>query len=135
MQRNVNNVALSCDTWSEFKTYEYSHPLISFLPSFLFPPFFHRFSLRAKKKKNKRKKKRERKERIDGRYLKKKKKKVRGIANAGGGGGGGGKNRNAGRKIHGIRNTCFSGIRDTRTVGRSNFLALLVGKRRQVISS
>lgn len=133
MQRNVNNVALSCDTWSEFKTYEYSHPLISFLPSF-FPPFFID-SPYERKKKNKRKKKRERKERIDGRYLKKKKKKVRGIANAGGGGGGGGKNRNAGRKIHGIRNTCFSGIRDTRTVGRSNFLALLVGKRRQVISS
>lgn len=134
MQRNVNNVALSCDTWSEFKTYEYSHPLISFLPSFLFPPFFHRFSLRAKKK-NKRKKK-ERKKGTNRRTLfKKKKKKVRGIANAGGGGGGGGKNRNAGRKIHGIRNTCFSGIRDTRTVGRSNFLALLVGKRRQVISS
>lgn len=58
MQRNVNNVALSCDTWSEFKTYEYSHPLISFLPSFLFPPFFHRFSLRAKKKKQTKKKKR-----------------------------------------------------------------------------
>lgn len=134
MQRNVNNVALSCDTWSEFKTYEYSHPLISFLPSFLFSPLFSSVLLTSEKK-NKRKKKRERKERIDGRYLKKKKKKVRGIANAGGGGGGGGKNRNAGRKIHGIRNTCFSGIRDTRTVGRSNFLALLVGKRRQVISS
>lgn len=134
MQRNVNNVALSCDTWSEFKTYEYSHPLISFLPSFLFPPFFHRFSLRAKKKKTNEKKKR--KKGTNRRTLfKKKKKKVRGIANAGGGGGGGGKNRNAGRKIHGIRNTCFSGIRDTRTVGRSNFLALLVGKRRQVISS
>lgn len=131
MQRNVNNVALSCDTWSEFKTYEYSHPLISFLP---FSPLFSSVLLTSEKK-NKRKKKRERKERIDGRYLKKKKKKVRGIANAGGGGGGGGKNRNAGRKIHGIRNTCFSDIRDTRTVGRSNFLALLVGKRRQVISS
>lgn len=134
MQRNVNNVALSCDTWSEFKSYEYSHPLISFLPSFLFPPFFHRFSLRAKKK-NKRKKKKRKKGTNRRTLFKKKKKKVRGIANAGGGGGGGGKNRNAGRKIHGIRNTCFSGIRDTRTVGRSNFLALLVGKRRQVISS
>lgn len=72
MQRNVNNVALSCDTWSEFKTYEYSHPLISFLPSF-FPPFFID-SPYERKKKNKRKKKRERKERIDGRYLKKEKK-------------------------------------------------------------
>lgn len=56
MQRNVNNVALSCDTWSEFKTYEYSHPLISFLPSF-FPPFFID-SPYERKKKNKRKKKR-----------------------------------------------------------------------------
>lgn len=72
MQRNVNNVALSCDTWSEFKTYEYSHPLISFLPSF-FPPFFIGSPYERKKKTNE-KKKRERKERIDGRYLKKEKK-------------------------------------------------------------
>lgn len=72
MQCNVNNVALSCDTWSEFKTYEYSHPLISFLPSF-FPPFFIDSPYERKKKTNE-KKKRERKERIDGRYLKKKKK-------------------------------------------------------------
>lgn len=71
MQRNVNNVALSCDTWSEFKTYEYSHPLISFLPSF-FPPFFIGSPYERKKKQTK--KKRERKERIDGRYLKKEKK-------------------------------------------------------------
>lgn len=71
MQRNVNNVALSCDTWSEFKTYEYSHPLISFLP---FSPLFSSILLTSEKKKKQTKKKRERKERIDGRYLKKKKK-------------------------------------------------------------
>lgn len=54
MQRNVNNIALSCDTWSEFKTYEYSHPLISFLP---FSPLFSSVLLTSEKKKNKRKKK------------------------------------------------------------------------------
>lgn len=55
MQRNVNNVALSCDTWSEFKTYEYSHPLISFLP---FSPLFSSVLLTSEKKKTNEKKKR-----------------------------------------------------------------------------
>lgn len=55
MQRNVNNVALSCDTWSEFKTYEYSHPLISFLP---FSPLFSSVLLTSEKKKQTKKKKR-----------------------------------------------------------------------------
>lgn len=71
MQCNVNNVALSCDTWSEFKTYEYSHPLISFLPSF-FPPFF--IDSPYERKKNKRKKKK-RKKGTNRRTLFKKKKK------------------------------------------------------------
>lgn len=71
MQRNVNNVALSCDTWSEFKTYEYSHPLISFLPSF-FPPFFIGSPYERKKKTNEKKK---RKKGTNRRTLFKKKKK------------------------------------------------------------
>lgn len=58
MQRNVNNVALSCDTWSEFKTYEYSHPLISFLP---FSPLFSSILLTSEKKKTNEKKKKRKK--------------------------------------------------------------------------
>lgn len=65
-----------------------------------------------------------RKERIDGRYFKKKKS----AWYREHGEGGGEKNRNAGRKIHGIRNTCFSVIRDTRAPGRSGqFSCALAG--------
>lgn len=62
MQRNVNNVALSCDTWSEFKTYEYSHPLISFLP---FSLLFSSVLLTSEKKNKRKKKEKERNESTD----------------------------------------------------------------------